>query len=127
IRTRPEYEMTEPFLHDAFAKGDECYAILDGSTLAAYGWYSNTPTAIDVPGLVLDFDPAYIYMYKGFAHPHYRGQRLHSIAMTRALDAYLREGFRGFVSYVEWNNFASLKSCYRMGYRHFGNVYLFRS
>jgi hypothetical protein len=26
------------------------------------------------------------------------------------------------VSYVEWNNFASLKSCYRMGYRDLGNI-----
>ncbi len=95
---------------------------LAGDDLAAYGWYSNKPTTLDFEGLRLQFDDKYIYMYKGFTAPEHRGQRLHAIGMTRALEAYLQRGYRGIVSYVEWNNFASLKSCYRMGYRHLGNV-----
>ncbi len=31
-----------------------------------------------------------------------------------------REGLKGIVSYVDATNFASLKSCYRMGYQTFG-------
>src|SRR5438874_2498115 len=62
IRNRPEYEISEAFLRQAFAKGDECYGIVDGSVLAAYGWYSKKPTAIDAPGMVLHFDDRYIYM-----------------------------------------------------------------
>jgi hypothetical protein len=126
IRNRPEYEMSESFLRQSFAKGDECYGFLDGSVLAAYGWYSNRPTAIDAPGMVLHFDGRYIYMYKGFTHVKYRGQRLHAIAMTRALEVYQARGYKGFLAYVEWNNFGSLKSCYRMGYADFGNIYLAR-
>ncbi len=126
IRDHPEYEMTGSFLREAFSKGDQCYGFLDGSILANYGWYSNRPTEINTPGMVLHFDPRYIYMYKGFTHLKYRGKRLHAISMTRALEAYLAQGFRGFVSYVEWNNFSSLKSCYRMGYADFGNLYLLR-
>jgi hypothetical protein len=125
-RNHPEYEMSKRFLRDAFEKGDECYGFLDGRVLAAYGWYSNSPTAIDAPGMMLHFDPRYIYMYKGFTQAEYRGQRLHAIAMTRALDAYLAKGYKGLVSYVEWNNFGSLKSCYRSGYQDFGNIYLAR-
>ena len=30
------------FLDEALAKGDKCYAILDGSVVAAYGWYAGT-------------------------------------------------------------------------------------
>ena len=123
-RNHPEYEITESFLRQAFAKGDRCYGFLDGSMLANYGWYSNEPTEIDTPGVRLRFDPGYIYMYKGFTHNKYRGQRLHAIAMTRALEAYLAEGYKGIVSYVEWNNFSSLTSCYRMGYADFGNLYV---
>jgi len=126
VRNRPEYQMSDGFLREAFAKGDECYGILDGPVLAAYGWYSNRPTAIDAPGVTLHFNPRYIYMYKGFTHVKYRGERLHAVAMTRALAAYLAKGYAGLVSYVEWNNFSSLKSCYRMGYRDFGNLYLVR-
>jgi hypothetical protein len=121
----PDYEITETFLEEAFAKGDECFGIMDGDKLASYGWYSNKDTSID-NGLVLQFSPEYIYMYKGFTHEEYRGQRLHAIGMTLALREYLHRGFKGLVSYVESNNFSSLKSCYRMGYQDFGEVYILK-
>jgi len=123
---RPEYELSRGFLDQALAKGDECYGFLDGNVLAAYGWYSKKPTEIDPPDLVLHFNDQFIYMYKGFTHVNYRGQRLHAIGMTQALKAYLARGFKGIVSYVEWNNFGSLKSCYRMGYQDYGNIYAAR-
>ncbi len=119
----PEYELSQSFLDRAFEKGDECYGFLDGDVLAAYGWYSNKPTETNWPGLVVLFDNRYVYMYKGFTHADHRGERLHAVGMTRALAAYLARGYKGIVSYVEWNNFASLKSCYRMGYTDFGKIY----
>jgi len=119
-----EYDLSYPFVDTASKKGDECYAILDGSTMAAYGWYSSLPTAIDLPGLQIHFDPRYIFMYKGFTHNGYRGQRLHAVGMTRALSVYLERGYKGIISDVEWNNFASLNSCYRMGYEGFGKAYV---
>ena len=124
--TRPEFELDAAFVEAALAKGDECYALVCGDDLAAYGWYSNKPTEIEVSGLEVHFDPSYMYMYKGFTHARHRGQRLHAIGMTRALQAYLARGYRGLVSYVEWNNFDSLRSCYRMGYDNFGDVYVTR-
>ena len=75
---------------------------------------------------MMHFNGQYIYMYKGLTPGNYRGQRLHAIGMTRALEAYLARGYKGIVSYVEWNNFGSLKSCYRMGYKDFGTVYVVR-
>lgn len=122
----PENELPKTFLDEALAKGDECYGFLDGEALAAYGWYSNKPTESAWPGLMIRFSNQYIYMYKGLTHSNYRGQRLHAIGMTLALEAYLAQGYKGIVSYVEWNNFASLKSCYRMGYTDIGNVYAIR-
>ncbi|HEV8703104.1 MAG TPA: GNAT family acetyltransferase [Candidatus Polarisedimenticolia bacterium] len=110
------------FLEEALAKGDECYGILAGDTLAAYGWYSRGPTRIDPPELVLRPGERYIYMYKGFTHPGHRGRRLHAIGMTMALHHYLAKGFKGLVSYVESNNFSSLTSVVRMGYEIFGTV-----
>jgi len=43
-----------------------------------------------------------------------------------ALEAYLKRGFRGLVSYVESNNFSSLNSIHRMGYGIFGTIYVLR-
>jgi hypothetical protein len=119
----PEYELPRSFLDRALAKGDECYGFLDGDVLAAYGWYSRKPTETDWRGLMIHFDDEHIYMYKGFTHPNHRGKRLHAVGMSRALEAYLAAHYKGIVSYVEWNNFASLKSCYRMGYTDFGTIY----
>ncbi len=122
----PENEMSEEFVEDALSKGDECFAVLDGETLAAYGWYSNSPTAIDPPDLTLHFGNEFIYQYKGFTRERYRGRRLYAIGITRALQHYLARGYKGFVSYVEWNNFASLRSSYRMGFVDFGAIFVTR-
>lgn len=118
----PRTELSEKFLGEALSRGDQCYAICDSDTLAAYGWYSFGRTPIGLSDLVLNFSPEYVYMYKGFTDTRYRGQRLHAIGMTRALQHYLSCGYKGLVSYVEAQNFDSLKSCFRMGYAVFGSI-----
>jgi hypothetical protein len=119
-------EMSPRFVEDAVRSGDQCYALTEGEKLAAYGWYSTRPTPIGYAGLVLHFAPGYVYMYKGFTDARHRGKRLHAIGMTRALEHYLAKGYGGIVSYVESTNFDSLKSCFRMGYRAFGSVFVVR-
>jgi hypothetical protein len=126
LAQHPENEMSQEFLDHALARGDQCYAFLDAGRLAAYGWYSSASTPVGIDDFVLQFSPSYVYMYKGFTHPDYRGQRLHAIGMTRALQHYLAKGFKGLVSYVESTNYDSLKSCFRMGYEPFGSVYVLR-
>ena len=92
----------------------------DGEQVDANG---SPPTPID-EHFRLHFDPAYTYMFKGYTVPAQRGKRLHAVAMCQALRALAGEGQRGLVSYVASNNFASLKSTARMGYRPFGDLYL---
>jgi hypothetical protein len=121
----PEYEMTSTFARDALEKGDQCFGMFDGDRMASFGWYSNQPTNIS-DGLRLHFDPSWVYMYKGFTHPDYRGKRLHGTGMSLALLAYTQQGSRGLISYVKSNNFQSLRSIERMGYRIFGDIYLAR-
>ena len=120
-----KYDLTPEFLDEALAKGDQCYAILDGDQPAAYGWYAHSPTRMS-DGLLVRFDPAYVYMYKGLTLDAYRGRRLHAIAMTRALAACKAKGFKGLVSYIEADNLTSLKSAHRMGYVDFGWVFIFK-
>ncbi len=109
-----KYELPPDFLDEALGKGDECYAILQGDELAAYGWYAHTPTQID-GDLCVHFDDAYVYMYKGLTLNAHRGRRLHAIGKTRAVAAYRARGYKGLVSYVDGDNLSSLKSNYRMG------------
>jgi hypothetical protein len=117
----PEYELDLEFLRSADAKGDECLAIFHGDVLASYGWYSAQATRVN-DELELDFDHTYRYMYKGLTLDTFRGHRLHAIGMTLALASYQKEGRKGLLSYVEAQNFDSLKSCYRMGYKPCGYV-----
>jgi hypothetical protein len=122
----PETGLTPHFIEQALQAGDECYAVLEGDKLASYGWHSTRPTPLGPPQLVVHFAPGFVYRYKGFTITRYRGQRLHAIGMTRALCHYVAQGHRGIVCYVDSTNFASLKSCLRMGYRVFGSIYLVR-
>ncbi len=123
----PRNELSDAFLDEALSRGDECYAIRDRGRLAAYGWYAFGPTPIGLPGVLLHYRPDCVYMYKGFTHDDYRGQRLHGIGMTGALQHYRSKGRAGLVSYVDSTNFDSLKSCFRMGYRAFGTIYIARA
>ena len=121
-----ENNLDEQFLQQAREKGDLCMALFSGGTLASYGWYSNQPTDISSE-LRLCFKSNYVYMYKGFTLKQFRGQRLHAIGMTLALQEYLRRGFFGMVGIVEARNFDSRKSGYRMGYHDFGKVYVLKA
>lgn len=114
--------LTAEFIDDAAARGDRCFAVLDGGRLANYGWYSRAPTRLfDLgPAVTLQFDDRYAYMHNGFTAPASRGRRLHAISMAVALLNLERRGVKGLLTYVATSNFASLKSCERMGYRCFG-------
>ena len=120
----PSSHISDSFLDIALPKGDRCYAFLAGERLASFGWYSDKPTLDG--DLMLHFDPAWIYMYHGYTKEEDRGQRLHAVGMAKALRAFTAMGYRGIVSYVESNNYSSLKSCYRMGYRNFGRIAVLR-
>jgi len=127
LARNPDNELSLKFVDQALSRGDQCFAICDGGVPVSYGWYSFKPAPIGLPGLVLHFDPRYVYRYKGFTHPRYRGQRLHAFGMTLALRHYLSRGFQGLVCYVESINFDSLKSCSRAGYRRFGSVFVLKA
>ena len=121
----PGSQMSRDFVDEALSKGDQCYGLMHGTALAAYGWYSKRPTTTG-PDMRVHFSDDYVYMFKGFTHPEHRGKRLHAIGMTLALQFYLSRGYNGLVSTIESENAESLKSSFRMGYVQFGSIYVLR-
>lgn len=117
----PANHLDGDFLRQALGQGARCYGVLQDGALASYGWYARRPTDIS-PELRFHFDPRDVYMYKGYTRPELRGLRLHAVGMARALAELAAGGARALVSYVESNNFASLRSCRRLGYRHVGRI-----
>jgi hypothetical protein len=120
----PENLLTDAFIDEATARGDHCYVLFDGDHLANYGWYSTRPTRLtEVRGApVLHFDPSYAYMYNTFTRPEYRGRRLNAVGIAAALEEWTRAGHSGLVAYIVSSNYASLKSCERMGFQTFGHL-----
>jgi len=121
----PRHEMSEAFVRSALAKGDECFAAMEGDRLVAYGWWSHTETPIK-DDLALHFDARYVYRYKSHTAEEYRGRHIHAQAIQRALRQARAQGYRGLLCYVESHNLSSLRSCRRAGYRDFGRVFLLR-
>ena len=117
----PENRLSEQFVRTALAKGDRCFGILDGETLASFGWYSHCPTKIGRDGS-FEFPTEFVYMFHGYTRPAYRGQRLHSLGLARAVQAFGEEGYHGLVSLLEPTNWPSRASSYGMGFKPFGTL-----
>lgn len=118
VRARP-LDMDEAFVQAALDRGDRCFGAISEGTLVSYGWYSSLPTPV-TEDLTIHFNPAHAYMYKAYTSPAHRGKRLHGTGMGMALGALAQEGSQGLLSYVRSNNFASLRSCFRLGYQDIG-------
>jgi len=102
---------------------EACFAALAGDRLAAFGCY----TFCYVPpqqaaGAAMSFPADVAYMSYGLTHPDFRGARLHGLVMGLALQEMAKRGVTKLVSIVGWTNWASLKSCWRLGYINVGNM-----
>jgi hypothetical protein len=110
------------FYEGAAQRGDWSYYVLDGETIASYGWYSTGAVPV-VEDRSISYSPRFVYMYKGFTRPEYRGHQLHAYGMAHAAAGAVAQGYEGLISYVEIHNEGSLRSVARLGYRSFGTCY----
>lgn len=117
----PTY-LLDPSMAERIRDGrDLCYAALQGEKLAAFGWYAlDSIEGEHADGVAVSYPADVAFMYFGFTHPDYRGARLHGAGMANALSELGKRGVTKLVSFVDWRNWASLKSCYRLGYRDLG-------
>ena len=119
----PSY-FIDPSLVDGVRTGNEvCFAALSGDRLAAFGCYTlGYVRPEQAAGAAMSFPADVAYMSYGFTHPDFRGARLHGLIMGLALQELAKRGVTKLVSIVAWTNFASLKSCWRLGYQNLGNM-----
>ncbi|MEX2310560.1 MAG: hypothetical protein WD738_23535 [Pirellulales bacterium] len=121
--TDPTYYI-DPALADRVREGrDVCFAALAGDRLAAFGCYMLESIEPEhASGVAMSYPPDVAYMSYGFTHPDFRGARLHGLVMGLALQELAKRGVTKLVSLVAWTNWASLKSCNRLGYINLGNM-----
>jgi hypothetical protein len=113
---------TSEFYEGAAQRGDWCYYLRDGETIASNGWYSTGVVPL-FDDTFVSFSPNFVYMYKGFTLPEHRGHQLHAYGMAHAAAGAVAEGYQGLISCVEIHNAGSLRSVARLGYRSFGTCY----
>ncbi|MDH3886312.1 MAG: GNAT family N-acetyltransferase [Desulfobacterales bacterium] len=121
-----EYQMSKSFLNRAQRKGDICFGILNNGMVAAFSWYSNKPSLLLEGELELKFSNNCLYVHNVYTHPDYRGRRLLAIGISNALRELSTLGFNSFISVVAFDNFSSLKSMYRMGWKKVGQFIYIR-
>jgi hypothetical protein len=121
----PALKISDEFRSHALPHGCQCYGFVQDGILCSYMWYTNrfypSPPSMS-PRLTVMFDPDYVYAFNGFTAPAFRGSRLYSIGMTRALQTFLEQGSKGLIAMVEVNNRASLKACKRTGFQTIGTT-----
>ena len=109
-------------LHEALARGDKAYVILDGERLASIGLYAQAPSPI-LSDLTVHFDPPSRYMYRGYTQPAYRGQRLHALGILRAALDLFEIQVPQLVTVCDRTNYPATISVHRMGWQLCGALY----
>lgn len=116
---------SQAFYEGAAQRGDWCWYVSEGDTIASYGWYATAPVR-GVDDTWIRFSSDFVYMHKGFTLPRYRGRKLHALGMAHAAIEAVECGRQGLISFVEAHNEASLRSVNRLGYRIFGTCFKLR-
>jgi len=122
----PSLDLDSAFLVEALARGDSCLGLVLNGVLAAYAWYALGPVPLE-GGLMATPLPGYVYMYRAFTAPAFRGRRLYGAGVAAGMQAFKQQlpGFKGIVSCVEWHHHASLNGLERIGLRAVGRLFAF--
>lgn len=124
------YEFSPQFLRGIASRDDLCVAAFASGKLVSYCVFAVEPTAID-SHLRFHFPPRWIYVYKAFTHPGWRGRRLQQQLFLRALPDVGRwlDGLQqplGFVTLVIADNAPSFSAFARLGFKPFESFSVLR-
>jgi hypothetical protein len=113
----PAYDFEPGYLPLARQRGDWCMGVFADSTLVSYTFNSAHPTQFH-PRLRYHFREGWIYHFKAFTLPQWRGRRLHALNVAGVLSKYRDlPWYKGLVTLVIDTNFPSLASFDRLGFR----------
>jgi len=118
------------FLEAIATRDDLCFGAFAGGKLVSYRFFAIRATAIDAH-LRFQFPLRWIYAYKAFTHPAWRGKRLHRLLLLRSLPEVARwlQGSReprGFVTLVLSDNAPSSSAMARVGFSPFDSFSVLR-
>ncbi len=111
------YDLSERFLSEASAAGNRCFGAFAGGKLVSYAFHASAPTNVD-SDFRFHFPEGWVYHFKAFTLPEWRGRKLHASLVRAALASVgTARGFRGLATLVVATNYPSLASFTRMGFK----------
>jgi GNAT superfamily N-acetyltransferase len=121
------YEISPRFLDGIAGRDDLCVAAFSGHDLVSYRFFALQPTDVDAR-LRFHFPPGWIYAYKAFTHPSWRGRRLHRELFLGSLPEVeqWKPAPLGFVTLVMSDNESSAKALARVGFEPFASFSVLR-
>ena len=125
-----EYEISPRFVDGIAARDDLCLGAFVDGKLVSYRFFAVGPTAID-SHLRFHFPLRWIYAYKAYTLPAWRGRRLHRRLFLGSLSEVQRwlQGLHeplGFVTLVVADNIASSRALARLGFSPFESFSVLR-
>jgi hypothetical protein len=118
----PSFGLDDNILAAACSRGDRCYGFVENGVLGACTWYATCQNPLTTQ-LRVHFPRDYIYMYRAFTAKAFRGRRLYSIGVTRAMDALSREmPCKGLICCIQEHNWPSRKGLGRIGAKTIGRA-----
>ncbi len=111
------YELDPGFIPQAIARGDCCMGVFAAGRLVSYSFNSGCAIGFH-PVLRYRLPPGWIYHFKAFTVPAWRGRRLHALGVAAAVRKFAtRPAYNGLATLVIEANHSSLRSFERLGFR----------
>ncbi len=112
---------------ERFGEGDHCVVAIADDRIVGYEWFSDRPIhresswgySIQIPG-------GFVYAYDAFIDPEHRNTGLW-LRFKAYLGQWMAESDkRGVLTFVDYGNWASLRTHLRFGFEPSGNILAFR-
>lgn len=125
---QPENRL-DPLFADRILYGrDLCFGAFMDDRLACYAWYALGSIEAEHncgvhprSGLAISFPADMAFMYNGFTHSDFRGQRIQPASFCRAVDELAQRGIRRILTTTEWSNCSARRAAEYVGFREIAN------
>ena len=117
----------EETFRERFAEGDRCVVAIADGRIVGYEWFSERAIHYESSwGYSIQIPGGFVYAYDAFIEPDHR-----NTGVWLRFKAYLSEWMvernkRGVLTFVDYGNWASMRTHLRFGFEPSGNILAFR-
>jgi GNAT superfamily N-acetyltransferase len=112
---------------ERFAEGDRCVVAIAEGHIIGYEWFSDRPIHYESSwGYSIRIPGGFVYAYDAFIDPDHRNTGLWLRFKAYLSDWMMECDKRGVLTFVDYGNWASMRTHLRFGFEPSGNILAFR-